>query len=66
MTTTSSVNMEARRLAKITVRNVIRALKQQISDYDAVVISKAAQELVNHDPAYTEQAKINLSARYIR
>lgn len=61
--TSGAVNTEAMRLARIAVKDTIKANGGKVSHYDASEITKAAKELVAADPSYVEQAKVNLEAR---
>jgi len=57
------VNTEAMRLARIIVKDTIKADGGKVSHYDAKEITKAAKDYLNADPSILEQAKANIEAR---
>lgn len=57
------VLVEARRLAKAKVKDLMREAGIKISHVEAKQITAAANELLAQDPSFIEQAKINLEAR---
>lgn len=57
------VMTEARRLAKEVIKNEIRAAGMKISHVEARDITAAANNLLETDPSYIEQAKANIEAR---
>lgn len=61
--TSGAVNTEAMRLARIAVKDTIKAAGGKVSHYDASEITKAAKALVEQDASYIEQAKANLEER---
>jgi len=60
---TGAVNTEAMRLARIAVKDMIKAANGKVSHYDASEITAAAKDLISQDTSYVEQAKANLEAR---
>lgn len=57
------VMTEARRLAKEVIKNEIRAAGMKISHVEPRDITAAANNLLETDPSYIEQAKANIEAR---
>jgi hypothetical protein len=58
-----AVNTEAMRLARIAVKDAIKAAGMKISNVKASEITAAAKELVNTNPSFIEQATANLAER---
>jgi hypothetical protein len=61
--TSGAETTEAMRLARLAVKDTIKANGGKVSHYDASEITKAAKELIAADPSYLEQAKANLAER---
>lgn len=61
--TKGEVMTEARRLAKLLVKDAIKRAKQRISDYDAKEISALAEEYIEGNSEILDQAKANIEAR---
>jgi hypothetical protein len=59
------VMTEARRLAKEVIKNEIRAAGMKISHVEPRDITAAANNLLETDPSYIEQAKANIEARNV-
>jgi len=57
------VMTEARRLAKEVIKNEIRAAGMKISHVEPRDITAAANALLETDPSFLEQAKVNIEAR---
>lgn len=59
----STIKTEALRLAKLMVKDLMKAQKLKQSDYSAAEITKMAEIVLGNDPSLTEQAKANVEAR---
>jgi hypothetical protein len=60
---TGEINTEAMRLARIIVKDEIKAAGGKVSHYAGSEITKAAKDLLAADATIVEQAKANIDAR---
>ncbi|HSW92140.1 MAG TPA: hypothetical protein VLG09_05845 [Candidatus Saccharimonadales bacterium] len=60
---TGAIMTEARRLAKMIVKDEIKRQGGKVSHYEASEITKAANALLEQDPTIVEQAKKNVEER---
>ena len=58
-----AVMTEAKRLARIAVKDLLKAAGKKVSHYSAAEITKAAVQLIESDPAFLQEAQFNLDAR---
>lgn len=58
-----AVMTEARRLARIAVKEMLKSKGLKVSTYDASEITKAANEIIAADPSYVTTAESNLATR---
>lgn len=58
-----AVMTEARRIARLVVKDILKANKQKLNVYSAAQYTEAANALIASDPSYVKQAEANLAAR---
>ena len=54
---------EAKRLARIAVKDLLKAAGKKVSHYSSAEITKAAVQLIESDPKFLEEAAFNLDVR---
>ena len=58
-----AVMTEAKRLARIAVKDLLKAAGKKVSHYSSAEITKAAVQLIESDPKFLEEAQFNLDVR---
>ena len=58
-----AVMTEAKRLARIAVKDLLKAAGKKVSHYSAAEITKAAVQLIESDAKFLEEAQFNLDVR---